>query len=427
MTVQIPQQMCIDCHRLQADAAKVESCSICALINEGITTFIAQKFPEAQSHASGMSVTRVYTRGSDYESFRITRGDQCRRIGFFISGISDFSFRRACRRLSRVPKQASVKERLSLAASWLENCRDGHIQCQGFLGQPTRLLQLDAFQTSIVLVDTTKAQMPGPLANPSYACLSHCWGKTQPLRTTTSNIEYMKTEIEWTALPRTFQDAVTVARSLGISWLWIDSLCIIQDDEEDWNFESQRMASIYGSATLTIAASKSPDCHTGFLEEVSTGAIPIATSAGTVWVREMLPHIYSPREDDDQDDIENSLKRNPLDLRAWSFQEHLLARRTLLFGCDEMYWLCRGCHDCECGDGMSTRLRFDLVRRGGAPSQAFVQNMLLASMALSNTLEPMSHPRAFAETWRSVVEHYSTRRLTFDKDRLVALAGSSQG
>lgn len=97
----------------------------------------------------------------------------------------------------------------------------------------------------------------------SYICLSHCWGDFQPIRTTTTNIEDHKKSIPWQFLPQTFQDAIDLTRFLSIRYLWIDSLCIIQDDRDDWAKESAAMASVYGNSYLTISATAAANCSKG--------------------------------------------------------------------------------------------------------------------------------------------------------------------
>jgi hypothetical protein len=67
-----------------------------------------------------------------------------------------------------------------------------------------------------------------------------------------------------------------IARYLEFDYLWIDCLCILQDDREDWNREAARMADVYSNAALTIAASRSPDCDDGFLSECDMASwVPI--------------------------------------------------------------------------------------------------------------------------------------------------------
>ncbi|KAH7009567.1 heterokaryon incompatibility, partial [Ilyonectria destructans] len=84
--------------------------------------------------------------------------------------------------------------------------------------------------------------------------LSHCWGGFQPLRTLKKHIADMKNCISWNDLPKTFQEAVTMTRRLGIRYLGIDSICIIQDDNGDWRRESSKMHTSYRNGYLTLSA-----------------------------------------------------------------------------------------------------------------------------------------------------------------------------
>jgi hypothetical protein len=94
-----------------------------------------------------------------------------------------------------------------------------------------------------------------------YVALSHCWGTLgkHPLRTTTDNLQEHISGISWSTLPKTFQDALKITRELGIDYIWIDSLCIVQDSEEDWRQESREMGLIYERARVTIAAAGAAD------------------------------------------------------------------------------------------------------------------------------------------------------------------------
>ena len=106
------------------------------------------------------------------------------------------------------------------------------------------------------------------LAEPrvKYTALSHCWGKTKTLRLTHDTYDaYTGLEgIRISDLPATFRDAVSITRRLGVRYLWIDSLCIIQDSKEDWNLQSGQMAAIYTHAWLTLAAAASASSVAGF-------------------------------------------------------------------------------------------------------------------------------------------------------------------
>jgi len=97
-----------------------------------------------------------------------------------------------------------------------------------------------------------------------YIALSHCWGDSRSILTTTKlTLKPRQQNIEFNDLPRTFQDAVQITRALDVRYLWIDSLCIVQDDEDDWQVESGRMAEIYLGSYLTVAATGSADSSGG--------------------------------------------------------------------------------------------------------------------------------------------------------------------
>jgi hypothetical protein len=100
-----------------------------------------------------------------------------------------------------------------------------------------------------------------------YMALSYCWGQSLPFITTQSSLEQHLQEIRFDQLPKTLQDSLMIARYLGFDYIWIDCLCIVQDDREDWNREAACMADIYKNAALTVAASRSADCDAGFLSD----------------------------------------------------------------------------------------------------------------------------------------------------------------
>lgn len=156
-------------------------------------------------------------------------------------------------RFDRVPEQHQ------LLSCWLENCLRNHSKCRaaqhGFT--PSRLLQLDCFPGSqdIRLVEFGSNARPRS-APVSYAALSHCWGMPGrlPIKTLKENLSKHLERIRFGDLSRTFQDAVQVARGLQLSYLWIDSLCIVQDDTEDWIREAEQMANVYRESVCTISA-----------------------------------------------------------------------------------------------------------------------------------------------------------------------------
>jgi hypothetical protein len=108
------------------------------------------------------------------------------------------------------------------------------------------------------LVETSGIAVPV-----QYCSLSHCWGKQPFLNLTRNNYPSFLEEIDISSVPRTFQDAFVATNKLGFHFIWIDSLCIIQDDIADWAEESGKMSSVYSNPTVNFAATSSKDCSAG--------------------------------------------------------------------------------------------------------------------------------------------------------------------
>ncbi|TVY89211.1 hypothetical protein LAWI1_G006807, partial [Lachnellula willkommii] len=169
-----------------------------------------------------------------------------------------------------------------------------------------------------------------------YAALSHCWGTKQTFITSSTNLEDRKKSIDFNELPQTFRDAVSVSRSLGINYLWIDSLCIIQNDIDDWKRESIKMEQVYSDATLVISASRATSDSTGFLNPRRTDEIiSISSGKGEKMSTLYLPQALQPFDSTDP------LKSEPLHQRGWALQERYLPRRTLYFGSHQTFWNCQ--------------------------------------------------------------------------------------
>jgi hypothetical protein len=150
-------------------------------------------------------------------------------------------------------------------------------------------------------------------------------------------------------LPKTLQDAIEVTRELGLRYLWVDALCIVQDDLEDFNREAANMDYIYEGAHITLSITLSKDVDSGFLSiereqppsgyEISKLSDPGASGQLVpVYMRYIRPYehdhgmLYNPGDRD---------ATYPLMLRAWAFQERFLAKRTLHFSPWELVWECK--------------------------------------------------------------------------------------
>ncbi len=155
----------------------------------------------------------------------------------------------------------------------LEQCRSHHRECS--IEDPNWMLPtrvLDVGQDSGSLAsDVTLYVAKGERRE--YLCLSHCWGTDgKPLETKRDTLGEFQRGIQWERLTKTFQEAIIFTRKLGIRFLWIDSLCIVQDDKDDWARESGMMADIYENATLTLAAASSIDSYGGLFRAAASGA-----------------------------------------------------------------------------------------------------------------------------------------------------------
>ena len=195
--------------------------------------------------------------------------------------------------------------------------------------------------------------------------------------------------IPFERLPNTFKHAIEIAQRLGLDYLWIDSLCIIQDDEDDWQKESALMSSVYGGSTITIAASSARDSSQGCflkLPNFSGGLRARITDGGRQRVQDFRSEeVYSL-----------STFETHLGTRAWALQEKILPPRTIHFSDRGAFWECRTTIASEyLPDGFPNQLVSPLVRRKGK----------------------------FEWLWPQIVQLYSAANLTFGKDKLPALSG----
>ena len=173
----------------------------------------------------------------------------------------------------------------------------------------------------------------------SFATLSYCWGKfteTASYITTTANITDREECIDPSIFPKTFSDAIFVCRLLGIRFLWIDSICIKQDDLDDWKEQSKEMGNIYTQALLNISAAVGTDSNSGLFVTRDPGKpilVPSLFDTQTKMGSDVTASFLSCLELD-------ARKFSHLDTRGWTFQEMYLPLRTLRFSACGMYWTC---------------------------------------------------------------------------------------
>ncbi|KAH8647687.1 hypothetical protein BX600DRAFT_518114 [Xylariales sp. PMI_506] len=267
----------------------------------------------------------------------------------------------------RMPEPASPQQ-FELLRQWLRACDRNH-ECwpwettekPGLPSMPTRVI--DVGHGSTTAAPTLRLVEPAATGlRARYAALSHCWGAipdSAKFRALRGNLEQIKQGIEYARLPRTFRDAVRAVRALGIRYLWIDSLCIIQDDTQDWEAESARMEDVFNSAYVTLAASSSRSSVEGFLDtsRKPRGVVTVTAKSSTVTTFSTAPRTQSPavgvKVDGTGatiylcrtiDNFHRDVEKSVLNSRGWVFQERALSRRMIHFTNNQVYW--------ECGHGV---------------------------------------------------------------------------
>lgn len=298
-------------------------------------------------------------------------------------------------------------ETLKCIQSWLYDCDRRHKDCirrrqsrQFYL--PYRLLYVGADQR--VELRESKKILP---YRPEYLTLSHCWGKTGGLKLTEGKYAEFLDGIELETLPRTFRDAVDLTRRIGKDYLWIDSMCTIQDSVLDWREESPRMSEIYAGAFLNIAAMSSWNSHGGIYQRRSPlSFMPCQIKmdwSALNWHQKIVglwPKGY-------RDDIVGNA---PLTTRAWAVQERLLAPRTVHFLAHKVVWECASFHasESDCQGALESRRPFtnDGLRWAIPPPQD----------------QPLFQT-ACLEKWYEALSMYTHGDLTFQTDKLIAISG----
>ncbi|KXX74466.1 hypothetical protein MMYC01_204470 [Madurella mycetomatis] len=190
----------------------------------------------------------------------------------------------------------------------------------------------------------------------AYVALSHCWAKHQPLTTKKGTLQQRKKGIPLVNVPQAFQDAILVTRKLGIGYLWIGSLCIIQNDSDDWVREAARKCSVYQNATLTISADAARGSTQGLLKQVSARrfspavALPVSgndLNSNPVYIREIAVGSWERPGELGGLHLMDIQRAEPLLGRAWVLQEWLLSRRISHFCSGELFWECNTPMQCE--------------------------------------------------------------------------------
>jgi hypothetical protein len=234
-----------------------------------------------------------------------------------------------------IPRDLRIEgeSKFALAKSWINQSVSLRDLYSGgsFPPLPSRVLDVGG--------DGIRLHISQPREMGPYITLSYRWGDSDLFQTTRENFDAHCKRIALEDLPRTLYDAVVVAKKMGIRYLWIDALCIIQGEEDaaDWKTEAPFMGHIYRNSLFTIAAHCAKDRHDGFLRQALEAPplrqvqIPVRESA-TSKIRRVKSWMRIPGN------FQWLIVDGPLSRRGWIFQERILSKRILYFAKCELFW-----------------------------------------------------------------------------------------
>ncbi|RYP20970.1 hypothetical protein DL765_002507 [Monosporascus sp. GIB2] len=369
-------------------------------------------------------------------------------VAFSVPAESPLAWKYALRPVERY---SGSERSLDVALAWLERCVGTHERCRrrGRLVAardsdpedappllPSRVLDIgtgtgtDNDNSLIKLIDCTS---PTGLRG-HYACLSHCWGSAVTMKTTRESYVARTSGIPFSDLPATFRDAVVVARKLRLRYLWIDSLCIFQDDQDDWARESSRMADVYSGARVVIAANRTRDSQTGIFhvregELERPGAEIVIPNSGTEGEERVVAQLLYPG--DEQPWLGGFSPSEQLAKRGWALQERVLARRVLHFNNRQMYFECDNGIVGEVGyreerrycDIYGSELELGWVSVGEKDERRGENSAAAGGRGAGGREGSGNRRRGPGNIWYELLWAYGDRKLTKATDKLPAMSG----
>lgn len=306
------------------------------------------------------------------------------------------------------------------ASKWIADCTLNHHECSQVGSSswfPTRVLDVSG-DPNWVRIQISRQEHLGH----KYLTLSHCWGGTQTTITKLQTLPDFVKGIRVSSLPTTYRDAIDITRRLGYRYLWIDSLCIIQDSDDDWKQECAVMSQVYKYSECTIAATGSANSHGGCF--VNRNALELQPC-------KIVGNILSPHNEDEEmyiykyaqeyiwEEISGSLWNN----RGWILQERILSPRVLHYARRQLFWECPRLNACESfPQGLSVYYNNDIRNNFikevmAAPNPESTNRFRIPDSSGSTTKDILY------SDWQSIIETYSSTNLTKSQDKLVAISG----
>lgn len=306
------------------------------------------------------------------------------------------------------------------ASTWLKTCLETHEMCRKGAQDtnfcPRRLLRISFVDSQLVLQLCKTDGVPSRLL---YLTLSYCWGGGNDVQLTQATEQAFIEGIPAQHLPRTLLDAVVITARLGYKYLWIDALCIIQDSQEDKEYDLQTMGEIYKYSVCTIAALSASNSSEGCFFDRNPLALEEyrvrdnyheGCRAAQPHFEAIPPELYFPP--------------HPLHTRAWTIQERTLSPRILSYGSDMIFWDCVQCRAVEYEPQMR-----DIW--GADSRQPLVSNFRRwehTAPPLRTSYEKLLNAgnedySMWRDDWGHLLREYTSCRMSFDDDKWHALSG----
>ncbi|PQE33304.1 heterokaryon incompatibility protein [Rutstroemia sp. NJR-2017a WRK4] len=375
-------------------------CILCSALDRGHAgiSFNGGKY----LHGNPAVMLRIMENADKRLSLDIECGDTC--------GSVDLHYLPVCSTPPTDKMSFNSERTFAIVRALLDHCETdpSHSLCQRSIPElPTRVIDVGSESQHPRLVCSNKTKS-------RYITLSYCWGKgkTYNMKTVQANLDAHLQSIYFDDFPKTIQDAITITRQLGIKYLWVDALCIIQDLREDFIREVALMTDIYANSTLTISAEDATDCSKGIFKDrnwSSTAILPLGLRLPSNNGEKRrtpkcasvsaIPKLVSHSEHE---------RRTHLATRGWTLQEYALSSRMLCYSSADLKWRCskevwsQSLQSIR--DPTWRNLKTNLSRKPG-----FGRDTMEAHWVF--------------QTWTSLISDYTSRELTDPRDSLFAVAG----
>lgn len=393
--------------------ASISTCDICALVVEAL------EFIEGSAILDNELFISIDGGCNKPTAILYDVEDENRMVELYTCTVSDkdkaesISIRSALQVCPNMDSALAAK----IVRPWLDECVSSHDACRSRQRShlPKRVISVGSHDHAPCLYESHGEES-------DYIALSYCWGLGRSLTTTKSSYAARVTGISWEDFPNTIRDAMIFTQNIGVQFIWIDALCIIQDDAEDWRVEAAKMASIYENALLTLSATASDSTNSGCFPTPRAKSHKLSKQLSSpfgsvdVYARLSFHHAHNVLFEYGGDgyihDLDELIREGyPVLTRGWIFQERVLSSRTVHCAPGELLWECISENRCECSATAHDR-------EG--------RNALIKFKGLTRDGRPIDDRSPAIQLWTELIQSYSRRLFTYPTDKLVALSGAAQ-